>query len=199
MPLGGWAGTVSQVDKDGTYMVLFSRATLDAIPPAIKQRCEQEGVPLDRYWLTQDDLEPDPGGPVRIECPEQGRAESPLPAERDDRIRAVFELTEDDPLPKVDEETLQTYYDFLAFNLSFPFPAEHTPESGQLFRHSRIVKVVGLGDPDEPMVDERYGVLCVVRHRRQVLVVPLAELEVEKGKPHRQLVGDYAHWFRNSS
>lgn len=119
-------------------------------------------------------------------------------SDQDDRIRMVFGLDGNDPLPNVDEEMLEVYHEYLADSLSFPFEAEHTPESGHLFRHSRIVKVIGLGYPDdEPMTDEMYGIFCRVRHQRRVVVVPLAELEVEKGKPNRRLVKDYCYWFGN--
>lgn len=160
-----------------------------------KLQCAREP---ERYWLGQDDLEPDDGGPLEIEGPEEITTEPLSHKDQDDRIRMVFGLDSNDPLPKADEEMLEIYHEYLAGSLSFPFEAEHTPESGHLFRHSRIVKVIGLGDPDdEPMIDEMYGILWRVRHQRRVLVVPLAELEVEKGKPNRQLVKDCCYWFGN--
>jgi hypothetical protein len=199
MPLGGWAGTISQVEKNGLCLVRWSRQTLDAIHPVFKNRCDKDGLEREQYWLHQDDLEPDPGGPLEIEYPEEITTEPLSSRDEDDRIRMVFELTSNDPLPAVDDETLATYHDYLSTNLSFPFQAEHTPQSGHLFRHSCTVKVMGLGDPDdEPMIDEMYGILCAARHRRRVMIVPLGELEVDRGKPNRQLVKDYCYWFWNN-
>jgi len=198
MPIGGWAGTVSEVQKNGICMVVWSRETLDAVHPVFRKRCERDGVELERYWLGQDELKSDEGGSLDIEQPEEISTEPLSHKDQDDRIRMVFGLDSNDPLPEVDEETLEVYSEYLADSLSFPFQAEHTPESGHLFPHSRIVKVIGLGDPDdEPMIDDLYGILCEARHQRRVLVVPLAELEVEKGKPNRQAVKDYCYWFWN--
>ena len=70
--------------------------------------------------------------------------------------------------------------------------------AGDRVRVKHGVKVIALGDPDdEPMIDDMFVILCGVRHQRRVLVVPLAELEVEKGKPNRQPVKDYCYWFGN--
>ncbi len=198
MPIGGWGGAISEVQKNGVYMVLWSRETLDAIHPVFEKRCESDGVELERYWLAEDDLEPDEGGPLEIECPEEITTKPLSHEDQDDRIRMIFGLDSNDPLPHADEEMLEVYYEYLADSLSVPFQAEHTPESGLLFRHSRIVKVISLGDSDdEPLLNEMYGILCRTRHQRRVLVVPLGELEVEKGKPNRQLVKDYCYWFSN--
>jgi hypothetical protein len=199
MPMGGWAGTITEVEKNGLCMVRWSKETLDSIHPVFKGRCEKDGLELEHYWLPQDDLEPDQGDPLEIECPEQITTEPLSSRDQDDRIRMVFGLTSNDPLPDVDDETVEAYHDYLSTNLSFPFEAEHTPESGHLFRHSYTVKVIGLGDPDdEPVIDEMYGILCEARHRRRVIIVPLGELEVDKGRPNRQLVKDYCYWFWNN-
>jgi hypothetical protein len=196
LPLGGWAGTVSAVERTGLCRVRWSRETFDAIPPAFKNRCDRDGPGLEFYWLPQDDLEPDPGGLLEIECPAEITTGPRASRDRDDRIRMIFGLTGHDPLPEVDHDTLETYHAHLQTNLSFPFEAEHTPESGHLFRHSRTVKVTGLDDADEePMIDEMHGILCTARHQRRVMTVALGELEIDKGRPNRQLVKDYCYWF----
>ena len=46
------------------------------------------------------------------------------PKDEDDRMRMVFGLTSNDPLPEVDDETLETYHKHLSKNLAFPFEAE---------------------------------------------------------------------------
>ena len=108
----------------------------------------------------------------------------------------MFGFTSNDPLPNVDDEMLDIYQQHLTENLSFPFEAEHTPESGTLFRCSYSVKVIGLGDPDdEPMIDEKFGILCEARHQRRMVALPLGELEVRRGRPNRQLIADYCYWF----
>ena len=192
IPLGGWAGTVSEVHKDGMYTIRWSRETLANIHPVVKQRSEKDGTVLEEYWLGDDDLEPDNGGPLDIEQPTEITAKPLSPKDQDDRIRMVFGLTSNDPLPEVDDETLTTYRDYLAKNLTFPFQAQHGAEYG----HPVRAKVIGLGDLDEdPMIDETYGLLCEARMEGQVVTLPLGELE--DAKPNRQLIDDYCYWFHN--
>jgi hypothetical protein len=200
MPLGGWAGTVIEVSGSDAFTIRWSKETLAAIHPVFKKRCEKEGLDLEEYVLTGDDLEPDSGGPLKIVQPTEITTKPLSPRDEDDRVRMVFGLTSNDPLPEVNDETLETYRDYLAARLSFPFEAEHTPEKGPMFRRSSLVKVTGLGDPDDdpPYIDEMYGLLCDARRDKGKVVVPVGELEVPKGKPNRQLVKDYCYWFWNN-
>jgi uncharacterized protein YodC (DUF2158 family) len=198
MPLGGWAGTVSEARKDGMVTVRWSRETLGAIHPVFKKRCERDGMELEEYWLGEDDLEPDAGGPLDIERPTEIATKPLSPKDQEDRVRMVFGLTSNDPLPDVDDETLLAYHTHLLEGLSFPFEAEHTSETGPFSSRTIQVKVIGLGDPDdEPMIDDTYGILCEARHERRVVTLPLGELEVKKGKLIRQLIEDYCYWFWN--
>jgi hypothetical protein len=108
----------------------------------------------------------------------------------------IFGLTSNDPLPDVDDETLEAYHEYLSNNLVFPFTAEHGGEYGQ----PEKVKVVGLGDPDEePMIDDHYGIICEARLEGQIVNLPLGELDDAKGKPNRQMLDDYRYWFHNWS
>ena len=128
--------------------------TMASIHPVFKQRCEIDGLDAEEYVLTGDDLEPDTGGPLDIEKPKKITTKPLSPKDQDNRIRMVFGLTSNDPLPDVDDEALETYHEYLSKNLVFPFTAEHGGEYG----HAERVKVVGLGDPDEePMIDDHYG------------------------------------------
>lgn len=119
MPLGGWAGTIHEIHNDGMYTVRWSGETLAAIHPVFKKRCERDGMVLEEYWLGDDDLEPDDGGPLDIEHPKEIATKPLSPKDQDDRVRMVFELTSNDPLPDVDDETLETYYKYLSKNLAF--------------------------------------------------------------------------------
>jgi hypothetical protein len=111
----------------------------------------------------------------------------------------VFDLSSDDPLPDVDYETLETYQEYLAKSLVFPFDAEYTSETGPFSSKTMNVQVIGLGDPDdESMIDDMYGIMCEAKHERRKLTLPLGELEVPKGKPNRQLIEDYGDWFWNN-
>jgi len=192
IPLGGWAGTITEVHKDGMSTIRWSRETLAAIHPVVRQRSEKDGTVLEEYWLGDDDMEPDNGGPLDIDQPSQIAVKPLSPKDQDDRIRMVFGLTSDDPLPEVDDETLTAYRDYLAKNLTFPFQAEYGEEYG----HPERVKVIGLGDPDEePMIDEDDGILCETRMDGQAVTLPLGELE--DAKPNRRLIDDYCYWLHN--
>ena len=192
IPLGGWAGRITEVHKDGMYTIRWCRETLAAIHPVVKRRSEKDGTILEEYWLGDDDLEPDTGGPLGIEQPTEIVAKPLSPKDQDDRIRMVFGLTSNDPLPETNDEKLRTYHSYLSKNLTFPFQAEHGAEYG----HPERVKVIGLGGPDEePMIDEAYGILCEARMEGQVVTVPLGELE--DAKPSRRLIDDYCYWLHN--
>ena len=194
MPLGGWAGTIAEVNKDGICTVRWSKETLASIHPVFEKRCEKDGLEFDQYWLGADDLEQDTGDPLEIEQPKKITTKPLSPKDQDDRIRMVFELTSNDPLPDVDDETLKAYHKQISKKLVFPFTAEHGAEFG----HPERVKVIGLGDPDdEAMIDEQYGILCEARVEGQIVVVPLGELDDAKGKPNRQLIDDYCYWLHN--
>ena len=194
MPLGGWAGTVFQIEKRDPrmHLVRWSEETLASIHPVFKQRCERDGTDVEEYWLEEGNLELDPGGPLVIEHPTKITTKQLAPKDQDDRIRMVFGLTSNNPLPDVDEEMLLTYHQYLAANLLFPFYAEHGSEYG----HPERMKVIGLGDPDdEPMIDEMYGILCEARLEGQIINLPLGELD--EPSRNRQLLRDYCYWFWN--
>ena len=196
--LGGWAGAISDAHKNGMVIVRWSRETLAAIHPVLKKRCEKDGLELEEYWLGEGDLEPDTGGPLDIEQPREITTKPLSPEDQDDRVRTVFDLTSNDPLPDVEQDTLEAYHDCLSKNLVFPFEAEHASETGPFSSRTMQVKVIGLGDPDEePMIDETYGILCEARHERRLVTLALGEIEVRKSKLNRQMVEDYSYWFWN--
>jgi len=49
--------------------------------------------------------------------------------DQDDRMRAVFGLTSEDPLPESNRDNLQHYQDYLAANFRFPFDAVYWEET----------------------------------------------------------------------
>ncbi|MGA2259669.1 MAG: hypothetical protein ABSG53_33755 [Thermoguttaceae bacterium] len=131
IPLGGWAGTISEVNKRGMYSVRWSRETLANIHPIYKKRSAIDGKVLEEYgrdWLGEEDLEADLGGPLAIEQATK-IVPRPLSAENQgDRVRMVFGLTSDDLLPDVDEDSLETYYDHLVEQMSLPVEARYFPQ-----------------------------------------------------------------------
>jgi hypothetical protein len=87
----------------------------------------------------------------------------------------------------------------LSAHLVFPFAAGVPTEgwSGEDCAQPKRVSVIGLGDPDEPINDETYGILCEARLEGRVMTVPLGELNDVGGKPNRQLIKDYSYWLYN--
>jgi hypothetical protein len=194
VPIGGWVGTVSDAEhgNPATYLIKWNQHTLANIHPVYRKRCERDGLDYEEMWLSEDDLEPDTGTPTKIEQPTKIATRPLSPRDQDDRIRMVFGLTADDPLPDVDEYALQIYYSYLSQNVTFPFRAEHGAEYG----HPTPVKVIGLGDPqEEPMIDDMHGILCEARLEGQVVTIPLGE--IDDAKPNRRLLADYNYWFAN--
>ena len=142
---------LEQVDVPARQATDHRETLIDTFVPkdgsaeAVGVAVEVMDIVLEEYWLGDDDLEADTGGPLNIEQPTEITAKPLSPKDQDDRIRMVFGLSSNDPLPEVDDETLTAYRDYLAKNLTFPFQAEHGAEYG----HPERVKVIGLGDPDE--------------------------------------------------
>jgi hypothetical protein len=86
-----------------------------------------------------------------------------LPIDRDDRIRAIFGLTSNDPLPESNGRNLDRYHAYLAANLSFPFQAAFSREIGPFTTQRGKVSVVGLADRDG-YCPEEVGLMFEVRH-----------------------------------
>ena len=88
---------------------------------------------MEEYWIGDGDLEPDPGGPLSIEQPTDITPRPLSAKEQGDRVRMVFGLTSDDFLPGVDDDSLETYYDFLVERLSLPMEAKHREHEADFF------------------------------------------------------------------
>jgi hypothetical protein len=198
LTMGGWAGTIAEV-QNGTPPTLFvrwSKQTLKKQSSIYRKRCERDGFDGNEMWLAEGDLEPDIGGHVTIEQPNNVVTRPLSMSVQDDRIRAVFELTSDDPLPEASDELLVAYYKYLATNLSFPFEAKYSFETGPFESKTFSITIFDLLDPDDFPGDE-YGLFCQARRDSERIELPLTEVEVGKGNPNRRLVHDYSYWFVN--
>jgi hypothetical protein len=195
MPLGGWAGTITEIGRHGMYTVRWSRETLAAIHPVYQKRCERDGMMLEEYWLGDDDLEADLGGPLSIEQPGEITPRPLSPKNQDDRVRIVFGLTSDDLLPRPDKDSLETYYDYLGERLSFPFEARYCEEDNPfILSPAHYVQAVALGKEPHNL-DEDDGIFCEAQTAEGEDILPLANLELRRSDRNRQLVDDYAAWF----
>ena len=200
IPFGGWAGTILEFgDGDPrTYLIVLDEQTLKSIHPIYHKRCERDGLEADMVWLLEEDLEPDRGESVQIEQPTSIVTKPLSMDDQDDRIRAIFGLTSDDPLPESDDELLLTYYNYLVAKLSFPYEARYSFETGPFQSKTIAITVLGLLDPDDfPGDADMYGLFCQARRGDERIDLPLADVEVGKGNPNRQFVADYSYWFVN--
>jgi hypothetical protein len=199
IPLGGWSGMLNEIvqSKDQiTYEIEWDQRTLAGMHPVYRKRCERDGLDLETMWLGEADLEADDGTLVPMEQPTEIKIPPLSMKDEDDRIRAVFGLTHDDPLPEVTQETLVTYHRYLAANLKFPFTALYGEEEIGPFSSKRgTVIVTGLLDPEVDDLTEEDGVICTGRHREKEIDFPLSDIEVKRKDPNYNLISDYASWF----
>ncbi|MCY2992374.1 MAG: hypothetical protein NTY19_31490 [Planctomycetota bacterium] len=60
IPLGGWAGTITEVSDDGKshlYLIEWNQFTLDHMPSIFRKRCDRDGLELEESRLGEEDLE----------------------------------------------------------------------------------------------------------------------------------------------
>ncbi len=198
-PLGGWAGTIGEMDLEARPRlceVIWTPDTLARVHPIYRQRCERDGLDPETMWVSEDELIPEPGGPISLEVPGQ-LVPRPLHLfEQEDRIRAILGLTSDDPLPEAGQEQLRRYQAHLADQLSFPFNAEIWIQRGPFSGRMQLVTVYRLL-PLEEGGTEGNGLLVEAGLDNERLVVALCDLEVSSDSPHRRLLQDYSWWFCN--
>ena len=161
--------------------------------------CDASGTALiqKRIRIAKSDLESDPNGPLSIEQPTQ-LVPKPLESEfQDDRIRAVFGLTTDDPLPPRNWDTDEKYYHYLKSTLQFPFAARYIDESVPYDKgRDRTGTVIQMFEDFH--TDEGHGAMCQIREGDRLREMPLAELDVPEDDPNRQIIDDYTCWFYNA-
>ncbi len=196
MPLGGWAGTITQVGPakvGNTYLVEWNSYTLLHMHPVFRARCEREGLEIESSWLEEAELEPDGGGVVQMEQPATLSAKPLDPKRVDDRIRAVFHLTTDDPLPPLNEANLRHFYEHLAANIALPISvtnAELELNGPPDLQRLTLVELV------PPHAGEVKGELFAeVTAGDSRAVVPLSHLEPQRDDGSARLLRDYAYWI----
>lgn len=191
IPLDGWAGVVAECDETSPplYLVRWSTETLSRLTPVYRMRCDREGMDADETWLLGKDLEPERGGPLAIVAPQKLRPRALDRDDPDDRVRAVFGLTSDDPLPPVDAASLRRFHEYFSQNLRPPQPArlDDAPAHEMLM----IVKLLPLDDAEE-------GLLVEVVQDDRSASVPLADLSLWTDNDLGEDVDAYGQWFLGS-
>lgn len=113
------------------------------------------------------------------------------------QVAKILGVKEDKELPDVSEETLEVYHSYLIYNLSFPFDAEYSKETGPLEDTYYDVKITNLLEIEECPDLEFYGLFCEGKRGRRKIEIPLAEIEVKQEGKNKQLIEDYRMWFWN--
>jgi Calcium binding len=199
IPLDGWSGTVMKIVKERgqiNYLFKWDDRTLAILPPTYRERCDLDGLDFEITILLEEELELDDGTTVSVEQPAESR---PLPLsenDQDDRVRLVFGLTHDDPIPDVSFETLMTYYQYLVKNLKFPFFTSRWAKTGPFSRKKVVLPISRL----EPPVAEEYDDECplygigIDEDEEIEFEVPLEVIDVKKDDPNYRLISDYTYW-----
>ena len=100
-------------------------------------------------------------------------------------------------IPRVHEESLARYYEYLTEHLGFPFLA-HFPkpinsEEDDEFRCT-VLKLLG---PAKDLGDGVDGIYCKARKGIYELNLPLIDLYLPEDNFRFQLIDDYWYWFWN--
>ena len=74
--------------------------------------------------------------------------------DQDYRIRAIFGLTTEDPLPESNRDNLQHYQNYLAANFKFPFDAVYWEETGPSQTRWCNLTVLGMADMEGYCLEE---------------------------------------------
>jgi hypothetical protein len=199
-PLGGAVGTIVDVNRDErppTYHIEWEEETLGKMHPVYRVRCERQDLDHETIWLDEDDLEPAPDGPVTIEQPGDLVAPSLDPDDEFDRIRELFGLTGDDPVPEVSQASLTQFHEILSGRLTFPLAALYREQGGPLFGpRAEPILVLRLLPPEE--AEPEAGLLVEVRRGDESDVLPLWDVDLAEQDPQHQLLSDYSFWMTNA-
>lgn len=109
------------------------------------------------------------------------------------RIREVFGIAEQAPLPQVRRDTLDQYHRYLAARLTFPFQAAYFDEyEGDSC--DNVVTATRLIEPNGPR-NPRFAIECEVLAGNHRVHVPLSALRLAERSPRQQAIDDYRHWL----
>jgi len=197
IPLGGWVGTVTKIAwlVPISYEVCWTSETLAAVHPVYAKRCRRDDTDPESHWLDEEELEMDlTEQPVPMEQPTALVIKALSGDDQDDRIRMVFGLTSDDPLPAMTDEAQQQYLDYLKVHLAFPFDAVYWSELTEYSSANIHAEVIGFASSS---IDPVRGLLCEVRHEQGTEQVPLSNLELDEDDVNCRYVDDYTYWLED--
>ena len=199
LPLGGWAGTITEVDRRGQqwlYCIRWNEQTVAAMHPTYVKRCLRDNAEHDVMWVAEQDVEPANGEHVPLEQPMR-IVTRPLNLKNSaDRIRAIFALTSDDPLPAIRRTSLEAYHAYLSAQLELPFSVWFHEITGVLEVTRHEATAMRLCSVDE--ADPDNGLYVEVQEGRVKEAWPLRDIEPIKAGKNRRLIENYASWFSDA-
>ncbi len=197
--IGGWQGRISNIDTsedDITVSIQWDSVTLQKMPVAMIEQCEEQGLDWAEMGLDANEVEPaKPRDTERdvAKIKEQLLSEHGWVSlgEEGKRIQKVLAAMDADE----DLDEFGAWEEYLEKNVRFPFEAvvAEFQERGPLRGGDKVV-VTGIGD----ITDEMYGIIVDLKMGRRKYAFPLCDLEAtDKKSANYQLVKDYAVWFAN--
>lgn len=194
--IGGWQGRlVEDPGPEGTVLIAWDSVTLQNMPDAMIEGCEEKGLGWTEMMLEARDVEltipRDTEEDVArvIDALRKKHAWDWL-GEEGKRVREVLAGVDTNDEMAV----LHAWEEYLGEHLVFPFEAEISEyqDRGPLQAGDRV-KVTGIG-----LVDDLYGIIVDLRVGRRKYAFPLCDLKaVDEDSPNYELVQDYAVWFAN--
>ncbi len=114
---------------------------------------------------------------------------------QEDRIVEALGLV--NHIPRVDEDLLARYYEYLTEHLCFPFIAHYPKPMNSEEEDEFCCTVLALLDPAKHLGDGFDGIFSTISKGKYEINLPLIELEVSDDSPNFQFIEDYWYWFWN--
>ena len=114
---------------------------------------------------------------------------------RKDRILKALGLV--DHIPRVHEEPLARYYNYLRKHLRFPFLAHYPKPSTSQEEEEFRFTVLELLAPAKHLSDGFDGIFCKTRKGKYELNLPLIDLYLPEDSANFRWIDDYWFWFWN--
>ncbi len=116
----------------------------------------------------------------------------------EDRLRDVFALDENEPIPPVESGSLDVFHAYLANRISLPANVMYSEPSGEESDDTYRVTMIGLLDPDDhPVLGPYLGLMCEVTtdDGDETMTVPLSRIVDARDEECQQAIELYVRWF----
>lgn len=193
--ISGWQGRVVEVTDEYVMVAWDSHTLRHNVPPAMITDSIEAGLSWTTYGFGPEELEPaEPRDtPADVEHAvdelEERHAWDGLGPEAELIQEVLAGINPDD-----DYELMKAWYAYMEDHLEVPFEAkvdEHQSR-GPLRARDRV-RVLDLA-----IVDDLYGVIVGLRHRRRHYDFPLCDLAaLDQGSENHRIVQAYRVWFAN--